>query len=50
MITSKGITVYGIAYTWGQVYIISGLVAEDFKYDPVGCFGDFLERLEEEVK
>lgn len=49
MITGKGIIAYGIAYTWERVYSISGLVAEDFKYDPVGCFGDFLECLEEEV-
>ena len=48
MTTNEGITVCGIAYTWKEVYIISGLVAEDVKYDPVGCFGDFLERLEEE--
>ena len=50
MTTSEGITVYGIAFTWEEVYSISGLVAEDFKYDPVGCFGDFLGRLEEEAK
>ena len=50
MTTSEGITVYGIAYTWEQVYSVSGLVAEDFKYDPVGCFGDFLECLEEEAE
>ena len=50
MTTNEGITVYGIAYTWEEVYKISGLVAEDFKYDPVGCFGDFLECLEEEAE
>ena len=50
MITSDGITVHDIAYTWNAVYKISGLVAEDFKYDPVGCFGDFLECLEEEAE
>jgi len=42
MITSKGITVHGIAFTWEEVYKISGLVAEDFKYDPAGCFWRFL--------
>ena len=50
MITSDGIISYGISYTWKQVYAISGLVEEDFKYDPVGCFGDFLECLEVEAK
>lgn len=50
MITGKGIIVYGIAFTWEEVYSISGLVAEDFKYDPVGCFGDFLGCLEEEAE
>ena len=48
MTNSEGITVYGIAYTWKEVYSISGLVEEDFKYDPVGCFGDFLECLNQE--
>ena len=48
MTNSEGITVYGIAYTWKEVYSISGLVEEDFKYDPVGCFGDFLEYLNQE--
>ena len=50
MITNNGISHNGEYYTWEQVYIISGLVAEDFKYDPVGCFGDFLECLEEEAE
>ena len=29
MTTNEGITVHGIAYTWKEVYSISGLVAED---------------------
>lgn len=50
MITDNGISHNGEYYTWEMVYSISGLVAEDFKYDPVGCFGEFLECLEEEAK
>ena len=46
MTTSEGITVHGIAFTWEEVYKISGLCQDDFTYDSTGSWEYFIQCLE----
>lgn len=37
----------GQHYDWNTVYLISGLVQEDFLHDSVGSWEHFIQKLEE---